>query len=83
MNNEPKEFSPYIWWAKQIILVLIGFFFFLFGIQILISAYQLKDPFSFIMTFFASNLIILISAAMIISFIYRMVLYHRNIHKKL
>ena len=33
-------------------------FFLLLGIQMLVSAYQLRDPFEFILTFFASNFII-------------------------
>jgi putative effector of murein hydrolase LrgA (UPF0299 family) len=61
------------WWIRQVILTLVGFFFLAFGIQLLISAYQLKDPFWFIMTFFASNLIILISGALLVGFIIRMV----------
>ncbi|MFC1857048.1 hypothetical protein ACFL9U_03360 [Thermodesulfobacteriota bacterium] len=64
--------SGILWWIRQIILTIIGSFFLFFGIIILISAYELKDPFSFIMTFFASNLIILISIALLAGFIYRM-----------
>jgi hypothetical protein len=36
-------------------------------------AYHISDPFSFVMTFFASNLIILISAALLLGFIVKMV----------
>jgi hypothetical protein len=50
----------------------MGCFFLMFGIQLLISAYQLENPFWFVMTFFASNLIILISAALLVGFIARM-----------
>jgi hypothetical protein len=66
------------WWVRQILLLLGGLFFLGFGIIVLIAAYGLKDPFSFIMTFFASNLIILISAALIVGFIFRMVTAIRN-----
>ena len=59
-------------WIRYIIFSFLGCFFLFFGIQVLISAYRLKDPFSFIMTFFASNLIILISAALVLVFITRM-----------
>jgi hypothetical protein len=65
------------WWIRQVILVLVGCFFLLFGISILIAAYKLKDPFSFIMTFFASNLMILISATLVLGFIIRMVRVYR------
>lgn len=59
------------WWIKHIALLLAGAFFLLFGIQLLISAYQLEDPFTFVMTFFASNFIILISAALLLGFVMR------------
>jgi Kef-type K+ transport system membrane component KefB len=51
----------------------LGVFFLLFGVFILISAYNLDNPFWFIMTFFASNLIILISGALLLGFILRMI----------
>ena len=61
------------WWIRQVVLVMVGCFFLVFGVHVLIAAYQLKDPFNFIMTFFASNLIILISATLVAGFIIRMV----------
>jgi hypothetical protein len=61
------------WWVRQTILILAGCFFAIFGILILISAYKLKDPFSFIMAFFASNLIILISVTLVLGFVLRMI----------
>jgi hypothetical protein len=70
---KPVSKSDILWWVRQVILVLLGFFFFLFGIHLLIAAYTLKDPAWFVMTFFASNFIILISATLLIGFIYRMV----------
>ncbi len=69
------------WWIRQVILVLVGCFFLVFGIHILIAAYYLKDPFNFIMTFFASNLIILISATLVLGFIIRMVRAYKNSEK--
>jgi putative effector of murein hydrolase LrgA (UPF0299 family) len=61
------------WWVTQVILALIALFFIVFGIDLLRVAYHISDPFSFVMTFFASNLIILISAALLLSFIIKMV----------
>ena len=66
------------WWVRQIFLILAGCFFLLFGIHLLIAAYKLEDPYSFIMTFFASNLIILISAVLLFGFIYRMMNSYRK-----
>ncbi|MBW1766043.1 MAG: hypothetical protein JRJ02_10275 [Deltaproteobacteria bacterium] len=68
----------FYWWIRQIIFALAGCFFLLFGIQLLISAYQLNDPFLFIMTFFASNLIILISGTLLVGFIFQMIALRKN-----
>ena len=70
--------SVILWWIRQVVLILAACFFLLFGIHLLISAYQFKDPFSFIMTFFASNLIILISATLMIGFIIRILPSKKN-----
>jgi len=65
--------SILFWWIRHIVLILIGSFFLYYGIQLLIGSYDLNDPFVFIMTFFAANFIILISATLIFGFAYRMV----------
>jgi len=65
--------SIIFWLIRQVILILIGAFFLYYGVQLLISSYDLKDPFIFIMTFFASNFIILISATLVFGFTYRIV----------
>jgi len=54
-------------------LTLAACFFVVFGIYVLIGAYTLKDPYSFILTFFASNLMILISATLLLGFVLRMI----------
>lgn len=70
--------SNLFWWLRQIVLISVGAFFLYYGIRLLISAYQLEDPFTFLMTFFASNFIILISAALMIGFAYRMITAYRQ-----
>ena len=70
--------SNLFWWIRQIVLISISAFFLYFGIQLLGSAYKLNDPFTFLMTFFASNFIILISAALMIGFAYRMITAYRQ-----
>lgn len=65
------------WWVRQVLLILAGCFFLTFGIHVLIAAYKVKDPYSFIMAFFASNLIMLISATLILGFILRMIKVYR------
>jgi len=57
---------------KMIILIVVSLFFLAVGIELLISAYRLNDPFSFVMVFFASNLMILISAALCLGFVLRL-----------
>lgn len=59
------------WWIKICFFSLFSVFFLGFGIFILVSAYNLENPFWFIMTFFSSNLIILISAVFLIAIFFR------------
>jgi len=73
--------SGIFWWIRQIVLILLGFFFLYYGVQLLISSYGLNDPYTFIMTFFASNFIILISATLIFCFAYRMLRVYRQLKK--
>jgi len=74
MENDPKHFHKKrcLWWIRQVILIILGCFFLLFGIQVLVSSYKLEEPFSFILTFFASNFIILISATLLVVFVFQM-----------
>lgn len=65
--------SGIFWWIRQIFFSVAGCFFLLFGIHLLIAAYRLNHPFHFVMTFFASNLIILISGALLAGFILKMI----------
>ena len=60
-EDNTTPLPPLLWWARQIGLGLLSLFFTAFGIYVLILAYHVNDPVGFIMTFFASNLIILIS----------------------
>lgn len=57
---------------RYIGLILVSLFFLAFGIHVLLAAYRLNDPHTFIMTFFASNFIILISGALIVGLILRL-----------
>lgn len=53
-------------WGKNILIAFLSLFFLVFGINALISAYSTKNPLEFIMYFFSSSLIILISIVGII-----------------
>jgi len=55
-----------IWWGKNLLIGILSLFFLIFGIESLIGAYSLKNPLEFIMSFFSSSLIILISIVGII-----------------
>jgi hypothetical protein len=68
-----------LWWVGQCLLVIIASFFLVYGISLFRAAYELKEPFNFIMMIFASNLIILINAALLVGFILRMI----NVYKLL
>ena len=70
--------SNLFWWIRQIVLISVSAFFLYFGIRLLVSAYKLNDPFTFLMTFFASTFIILISAALMVGFAYRMITAYRR-----
>jgi len=74
--------NPVAWWISRIILFVVAIFFIIFGIDLLYTAYQLNEPFSFIMTFFASNLIILISATLLFIFVWNVVRYIRKTREK-
>ena len=58
MADKPSSF----WWAKQIVIGLLALLFLFMGIDTLMNAYRLNNPYYFIMYFFSSNLMILISA---------------------
>ena len=61
-----------VWWILQCLLVAVAGFFLFFGVSLFLASYKLNDPFSFIMTVFASNLMILISAVLLVGFVLRM-----------
>jgi len=47
--------------VKDILIGVLSMFFLFWGVTLLISAYSLKNPLAFIMLFFSSNFIILVS----------------------
>ncbi|MBN2032966.1 MAG: hypothetical protein JW836_06785 [Deltaproteobacteria bacterium] len=59
-------------WFKYSVLFMVGSLFLLLGIQLLIASCRLNNPFSFVMTFFASNFIIFICVTVVIAFAMRM-----------
>ncbi|MCK9229297.1 MAG: hypothetical protein M0Q23_06180 [Syntrophales bacterium] len=55
-----------LWWTKQIAVAVISVLFLIKGIHVLVGAYQLDNPFEFIMYFFSSCLLILVSASILL-----------------
>lgn len=56
-----------LWWTTYTSCGVLSLFFLAFGVSLCRAAYRLKDPYHFILTFFASNFIILISAVIFIA----------------
>jgi len=79
LNLTNNQAYNYLWWFLQIILTVLSVFFAFVGYKVLMASYELKDPFSFIITFFASNFIILISLTLFASFIWRMIAVYRKL----
>ncbi|MCP4721813.1 MAG: hypothetical protein GY860_20325 [Desulfobacteraceae bacterium] len=63
----------YTWWIFQILMLLASIFFLVFGVDLMRAAYTLKNPYHFIMTFFSASFIMLISLALAISFLIKMI----------
>ena len=55
-----------LWWALKIGIGFVSLFFLAIGIDTLIASYKLQNPLEFIMYFFSSNMLILVSAVGII-----------------
>jgi hypothetical protein len=58
-------------WGKNVFIAILSLFFLAFGVNALITAYSTKNPLEFIMYFFSSSLIILISMVGIIYPVFR------------
>ncbi|MFP4308220.1 MAG: hypothetical protein ACLFRG_17750 [Desulfococcaceae bacterium] len=71
----PESLPPpsLVWWVRHLVGVGLSGVFLAFGVEVLIAAYDLDDPFFFVMTFFSSNFMILISAALLAGLVWRMV----------
>ena len=67
-NGRPKR-SWVLLHLGRVALGIVELFFLLFGVYLLVLAYHLTDPLSFIMTFFASNLVILVSAVLLLGLV--------------
>jgi hypothetical protein len=69
-----------IWWAGQALIAVFSLGFLLVGIDLCRAAFHLKDPYQFILTLFASNLVILISAVFCAGVVVRVISRLRGSH---
>ena len=67
-----------LWWTVCGASAIASIFFLFVGISLCIASYNLNHPQQFILTFFASNLIILISVVVIVAVIIRVIGRLRN-----
>jgi di/tricarboxylate transporter len=54
------------WWGKQIAIGCVAVVFLVTGINVLIASYTLTNPLEFIMYFFSSSMVILVSVVFLI-----------------
>jgi di/tricarboxylate transporter len=53
--------KTYFWWFKHAAMTILSVVFLILGVETLVASYRLPNPLNFIMVFFSSSLIILIS----------------------
>jgi len=71
-GNAAQTLMMMIQCVSDILIGILSSFFLFWGITLLLSAYSLKNPLEFIMLFFSSNFIILISGAGILYAAFRL-----------
>jgi hypothetical protein len=54
------------WWGKQVGIGCVAVIFLVTGINVLVASYTLTNPLEFIMYFFSSSMLILVSIVLLI-----------------
>ena len=67
-----------LWWSGYAASAILSIFFLFVGISLCIASYDLEHPHQFILTFFASNFIILISLVVLIAVVVRIISHLRH-----
>ncbi len=62
------------WWVRFLFFSAIAAFFLEFGVEEMVRAYRVRNPADFLASFFSASFIILISATLLIAFIWRMIM---------
>jgi len=66
------------WWVRFLFFSAVAAFFLEFGVEEMARAYRVRNPADFLASFFSASFIILISATLLIAFIWRMILRGRE-----
>ncbi|UCD70994.1 MAG: hypothetical protein JSW70_08315 [Syntrophobacterales bacterium] len=69
---------PIFWWAYHIFILLICMGFLILGIKMLRGAYGMQSPLNFFIAFFGSSMMILVSGALIVGFLIKIILRWRG-----
>ncbi|MBW2631364.1 MAG: hypothetical protein JRC90_06305 [Deltaproteobacteria bacterium] len=65
-NVELFYMNAFFWWISKIFIGIASLFLFIRGVEVLIGSYSLNNPAEFIMYFFSSSMLILVSAVGVI-----------------
>lgn len=58
--------NTFFWWTSKLVIGMASLFFFARGIDVLVFSYTLNNPLEFLMYFFSSSMLILVSAVGVI-----------------
>ena len=58
--------NAFFWWISKLVIGIVSLFFLARGIDVLVHSYSLNNPAEFIMYFFSSSMLILVSAVGVI-----------------
>ena len=58
--------NAFFWWISKLFIGMVSLFFLARGIDVLVHSYTLNNPLEFIMYFFSSSMLILVSAVGVI-----------------
>ncbi len=67
------------WWLRTIGWIFVSVFFLIWGAKEMSRAYALTRPAEFLASFFSASFIILISASLLLGFVWKMVIKYKNI----
>jgi hypothetical protein len=58
--------NTFFWWASKLFIGMVSLFFLARGIDVLVFSYTLNNPLEFLMYFFSSSMLILVSVVGVI-----------------